>query len=63
MKTIYEASLEYGNNEGAIKAGIYQNADGSFFWLTLSRSGECKRLATAMKHARVSKEMIEGFKR
>ena len=51
MKTIKEIRLESGNNESAIVKGVYQENDGSYTWITLSRSGNCKRLATAMNKA------------
>lgn len=51
MKTIKEIKINMGNNESAIKSGVYQNDDGSFSWVTLTKSGNCKRLATAMKKA------------
>lgn len=51
MTTIKEIRTELGNNESAIAKGVYQNAAGSYSWLTYTRSGECKKLATAMKKA------------
>jgi hypothetical protein len=51
MKTIKEIKMDQGNNESAIRAGVYQNQDGSFSWLTLTKSGICKRLETAMRKA------------
>ena len=51
MKTIKEVKANMGNNETAIARGVYQNDDGSFSWITFTRSGTCKKLATAMKKA------------
>lgn len=51
MKTIKEEKTDLGNNETAIKRGVYQNADGSYTWITYTRSGTCKKRATAMKKA------------
>lgn len=51
MKAIKIVSVDMGNNETAIARGVYQNDDGSYFWVTFTRSGTCKKLATAMKKA------------
>lgn len=51
MKTIKEVKVSMGNNESAIAHGVYQNDDGSFSWVTFTRSGTCKTLKTAMKKA------------
>ena len=51
MKKIKEIRANMGNNESAIARGVYQNADGSFSWITFTRSGTCKTLKTAMKKA------------
>lgn len=51
MKTIKEIKINQGNNESAIARGVYQNDDGSFSWITFTRSGSCKTLKTAMKKA------------
>jgi len=52
MKTIYEIKINGNNNESAIKAGVYQENDGSFTWVTLSRSGNVKSLKIAFKKIR-----------
>jgi Protein of unknown function (DUF1391) len=51
MKTIKEIKIDMGNNESAISVGVYQNDDGSYTWITFTKSGNCKRLATAMEKA------------
>lgn len=51
MKIIKEIKVNMGNNESAIKAGVYQNDDGTFSWITFTRYGECKKLSTAMRKA------------
>jgi predicted transcriptional regulator len=51
MKTIKEIKMETGNNESTIRAGVYQEIDGSYLWITATRSGTCKKLTTAMKKA------------
>ena len=51
MVTIKEIRQEAGNNETAIARGVYQNDDGTFSWLTFTKSGTCKKLKTAMKKA------------
>lgn len=50
-KTIKEIKMNMGNNESIIRAGVYQEADGTYRWLTATRCGSCKRLETAMKKA------------
>ena len=49
MKTIYEEKTNGSNNESQIKKGIYQEKDGSFTWMTYTRSGNVKTLNTAKK--------------
>lgn len=51
MLTIKEIKVNMNNNESAIAKGVYQLKDGSYNWLTFTRSGNCKKLATAMKKA------------
>ena len=51
MKTIKEIRTNMGNNESAIARGVYQSDDGSFSWITFTRSGTCKTLKNAMKKA------------
>ncbi|MDA3939616.1 MAG: hypothetical protein PF693_09935 [Spirochaetia bacterium] len=51
MTTIKEIRDDMNNNESAIRKGVYQLADGLFEWLTYTRSGECKKLSTAMRNA------------
>lgn len=51
MKAIKVITVDMGNNESAIARAIYQNDDGSYFWVTFTRSGTCKTLKTAMKKA------------
>ena len=51
MKTIKEIRMDAGNNESAIVKGVYREADGSYIWLTLTRSGSCKNESTAMRKA------------
>ena len=51
MATIKEIRQETGNNESAIVRGVYQNDDGTFSWITFTKSGSCKMLKTAMKKA------------
>ena len=50
-KTIKEQVIEMGNNETAVAKGVYKNEDGTYLWLTFTRSGTCKKLSTAMKNA------------
>jgi len=49
IKTITEKKQDMGNNESIVTAGIYLQKDGSYWWLTSTRSGYCKRLSTAQK--------------
>jgi len=49
MKTILEERTDMKNNDSVIKKGIYQLEDGSFEWMTYTRSGNCKTLKTALK--------------
>ena len=51
MKAIKIVSVDMGNNETAIARGVYQNDDGTFSWITFTKSGSCKMLKTAMKKA------------
>jgi hypothetical protein len=51
MLVIREKKVKMGNNETAIAKGVYQNNDGSFSWITFTRSGTCKKLETALKKA------------
>ena len=51
MKVIKEIREDRNNNESVVRAGVYQLADGTYEWLTYTRSGECKKLATAMRKA------------
>ena len=51
MKTIKEIKQETGNNTSVIAKGVYQELDGTFTWVTYTRSGNCKRVSTAMKKA------------
>lgn len=51
MKTIKEIRTEAGNNESAIARGVYQNNDGSYTWITFTKSGSCKTLKAAMRKA------------
>lgn len=46
MKTIHE---EKDNHINKIKRGIYQENDGTFTWVTYTRSGNVKRLKTAFR--------------
>jgi len=55
MKEIKEIKVNMGNNETAVAKGVYQLADGTFEWLTFSRSGTCKKLSTAMSKAGFNK--------
>ena len=50
-KTIKKIKTNMGNNESAIAKGVYENEDGTYSWLTFTRSGTCKKLSTAMKKA------------
>lgn len=50
-KTIKEIKINMGNNESAIAKGVYENEDGTYSWLTFTRSGTCKKLSTAMEKA------------
>ena len=50
-KTIKEIKINMGNNESAIAKGVYENEDGTYSWLTFTRSGTCKKLSTAMRKA------------
>lgn len=40
------------DTDNRVVAGVFQELDGSYSWLTYSRSGTCKKLATAMKKCR-----------
>lgn len=51
MVTINEIRQEAGNNESAIVKGVYQELDGSYTWVTFTKSGTCKTMKTAMKKA------------
>ena len=50
LETIKEKKEDMGNNESAIESGVYLTSDG-YMWLTYSKSGTCKKLATAMRKA------------
>ena len=50
MTTIKEEKTKMNNNESVIKKGVYQT-DSGYFWMTYTRSGECKKLKTAFKKA------------
>ena len=50
MTTIKEIKLHSNSNETLTRKGVYQVEDG-YMWVTLTKSGYCKRLATAMKKA------------
>ena len=47
METITESKISLDNNESLISKGIYKELDGSYTWLTATRSGNCKKLSTA----------------
>lgn len=49
MKTIIEKKENRNNNESVIVKGIYQLNDGTYEWMTYTRSGNCKKLNTALK--------------
>jgi len=49
MTIIKEIRENRNNNESAIQAGVYKEDDGSYSWITYTKSGNCKKLATAMK--------------
>ena len=49
--TIKEELTNMNNNESQIRRGVYQEVDGSFTWITYTRSGNVKKLSTAMKKA------------
>ena len=51
MKTIKEIKQKNGNNTSVIAKGVYQELDGTFTWVTYTKSGNCKRRTTAMKKA------------
>jgi hypothetical protein len=51
MKTIKEIRTDLNNNESAVKAGVYQEKDGTYTWMTYTRSGSCKTLKNALKKA------------
>ena len=55
VKTIVEIKQDMGNNETLTKKGVYLLADNSYFWVTLTQSGTCKKLETAMKKAKIVK--------
>lgn len=48
MTTIIEIRTDMNNNESAIAKAIYQNIDGSYTWMTYTRSGNCKSYKTAL---------------
>ena len=49
MRTVIEIKENMNNNESQIAKGIYQEKDGSYFWMTYTRSGNCKKLETAKR--------------
>ena len=51
MKVVREEKTKMNNNESVIKRAVYQNESGSFTWMTYTRSGECKKIETAMRKA------------
>ncbi len=51
MKVIREERTNINNNESLVKKGVYQESDGSYSWLTYTRTGTCKKLETAMRKA------------
>lgn len=51
MKIIKEIKDVMNNNESAIRKGVYQEDDGSYSWLTYTKSGSGKKLVTAMRKA------------
>lgn len=51
MKTIKEIKINGNNNESQIKAGVYQENDGTYTWMTFTRSGNVKKLSTALQKA------------
>ena len=51
MEIIKEERTEMNNNESQIKKAVYKENNGSFTWLTYTRSGNCKTLKTALKKA------------
>ena len=51
MTKIREEKISMGNNETMVAKGVYQNDDGTYTWLTFSRSGQCKRFSTAIRKA------------
>lgn len=53
-KTLAEVKIDLGNNESVVKKGVYLLDDNTFLWMTLTQSGTCKQLKTAMKKAGLS---------
>lgn len=51
LKTLAEVKIDLGNNESAVKKGVYLLDDNTFLWVTSTQSGTCKQLKTAMKKA------------
>ena len=51
MKTIKEQLTDMNNNESAVKRGVYQEIDGTYSWVTYTKSGRCNRLSTALAKA------------
>ncbi len=37
--------------DNKVEQGVFQEKDGSYTWMTYTKSGNCKKLATAMKKA------------
>ena len=37
------------DEENKVVKGVFEEKDGSYTWLTYSRSGNCKKLTTAIK--------------
>lgn len=56
VKTIMVEREDMGNNETMILKGIYLQSDGSYSWLTSARSGNCKKLTTALKKVNLCDE-------
>jgi len=50
MEIIKEIRDDMQNNSSRIRKGVYKTKTG-FQWVTYTKSGECKKLQTAMKKA------------
>ena len=48
MTVVTEKIILLNNNE-SIVSGVYKENDNTYTWITFTKSGNCKKLSTAMK--------------